>query len=586
MPSAPLLKVRTTGRSCKRRATPLTSSYGNGASDMPNGTQRNISVYTMPKKGKGNASVSNGTAASTKSQKKESNGVLHGKTGKNKKQESASPLLLQISAAVLVIIIAVVFIQTDFLKFLGSKDKAAVNSRNDKPSDQNSASNTASKTEKKETKKWRKASQSAIKRFGSQICNIDRVDAQTLTKDRFEEEYRYKKPVIVRFPNGAKDWTNPKKWTLNSLKREYGLWSVLSGNSREIVRRGGNGDVQTSFTEYVDGLMDNKDEGGEPFYIFDRAFYNDSSLPRTLKPPKYFQIKDGIDDSIFFLGASGSGVTFHKHADAWNGVIYGQKRWFLYPSSHTPPGGVYPGFTQIEWYDIVYPNLAEDDQPMECIQQAGEILYLPEGTYHGTINLGDTVAIGIQKKDATIETEKLFYDELQVERQYRDNRVTLLQKKVEIYERLLELLPESTEVLMKSGQIYSDSGRVDEGLTNTQAAIDRDPYFIIAKLNKAKTLMQMQRGEEAEEILKELLNINPKLWDIHATYGDFLMSQKRPKEAAVMFREGTKLKPDLLPFWIHLRYAQEASGDREGMMETSKKIQELEDKSKAQRGGQ
>lgn len=37
------------------------------------------------------------------------------------------------------------------------------------------------------------------------------------------------------------------------------------------------------------------------------------------------------------------------------------------------------------------------------------IFFQPEGTYHGTINLGDTVAIGIQKKLAAIETEKLFY---------------------------------------------------------------------------------------------------------------------------------------------------------------------------------
>lgn len=35
--------------------------------------------------------------------------------------------------------------------------------------------------------------------------------------------------------------------------------------------------------------------------------------------------------------------------------------------------------------------------------------FQPEGTYHGTINLGDTVAIGIQKKLAATETEKLFY---------------------------------------------------------------------------------------------------------------------------------------------------------------------------------
>lgn len=49
--------------------------------------------------------------------------------------------------------------------------------------------------------------------------------------------------------------------------------------------------------------------------------------------------QDGVDSSIFFLGGSGSGVSFHKHADAWNGVIYGRKRWFLYPPQKTPPGG-------------------------------------------------------------------------------------------------------------------------------------------------------------------------------------------------------------------------------------------------------
>lgn len=46
-----------------------------------------------------------------------------------------------------------------------------------------------------------------------------------------------------------------------------------------------------------------------------------------------------MDSSIFFLGGSASGVGFHKHADAWNGVIFGRKRWFLYPPQKTPPGG-------------------------------------------------------------------------------------------------------------------------------------------------------------------------------------------------------------------------------------------------------
>ena len=38
-----------------------------------------------------------------------------------------------------------------------------------------------------------------------------------MTVEAFERDYRYKKPVIVKFQNGAKDWTNPKKWSLKKF---------------------------------------------------------------------------------------------------------------------------------------------------------------------------------------------------------------------------------------------------------------------------------------------------------------------------------------------------------------------------------
>ena len=56
--------------------------------------------------------------------------------------------------------------------------------------------------------------------------------------------------------------------------------------------------------------------------------------------PSYVpSLQKSRDESIFFLGASKTGVVFHKHSDTWNGVVYGNKRWFLYPSHNTPPGG-------------------------------------------------------------------------------------------------------------------------------------------------------------------------------------------------------------------------------------------------------
>ncbi|XP_022287534.2 uncharacterized protein LOC111100176 isoform X2 [Crassostrea virginica] len=508
---------------------------------------------------------SNGTV--TQNGKKMSNGVSE----KRRKNEDSPTVTrtVQMSAFIVIIIAFVIMYRTDFSSVSSSEQSSSQSkSSQDSSVSQNSMSSDPSN--------WRPASKEALRLYGSSKCTVDRRDVGDLTVKEFEETYRFKKPVIVSFPQGASGWTDPRKWALPSLKKEYGQWYVLSGNSLEIVRKGGNGDVQSSFTEFVDSLMQDRDEIGEPFYIFDRMFYNDSSLPRTLKPPKYFEIKDGVDDSIFFLGASSSGVSFHKHADAWNGVIYGQKRWFLYPKTHTPPGGVYPGFTQMEWYNKIYPSLSEADSPMECVQEAGEILYLPEGTYHGTINLGDTVAIGIQKKLAAIETEKLFYKELNLEQATPGaNRDKLLQERIKIFQKLHKLLPENTEVMMKLGQAMADTGRVEDGLKLTQQAIDKDPHFLIAYLNKAKMHIQRNEKQKAEEILKFILKMNPKLWDIHATYGDFLMNNQRFKEAERMYKKGTEVKPDLLPFWVNLRNAQQQNGNTQGARETTQIIERL-----------
>ncbi|XP_048739437.2 uncharacterized protein LOC125653829 isoform X2 [Ostrea edulis] len=575
MPFAPTLKLRSTGSRTSARgrlgSSPIASSTGGQHFTFPSTVRRpSDTVFSI-------GEPASATMGSKKKPMKPNGTVIqngkrasNGTSERKRKTDDSTTVTrtVQISAFIVIIIAFIIMYRTDF-----SPNKSSVQSS----SPSKSSKDTNSQSSGQSSNDWRLATKEAWRSYGSTKCTIERRNANGFTVKEFEDKYRFKKPVIVKFSLGAKSWTDPQKWSLASLKREYGQWYVLSGNSREIVRKGGNGDVQSSFSEFVDSLMQDKDEIGEPFYIFDRMFYNDSSLPRTLKPPKYFEIRDGIDDSIFFLGASGSGVSFHKHADAWNGVIFGQKRWFLYPSTHTPPGGVYPGFTQIEWYEKIYPTLSGEDVPMECVQEAGEILYLPEGTYHGTINLGDTVAIGIQKKLATIETEKLFYKELNLEQTTPGaTRDRLLQERIQIFQKLHKLSPGSTEIMMKLGQALSDTGRTDDGLKFTQQAIDKDPHFLIAHLNKAKMHIQKNEKEKAEEILKFIFEMNPKLWDIHATYGDFLMNTQRFKEAAQMYKKGTEVKPDLLPFWANLRNAQEKSDDHKGARETSMVIERLQ----------
>lgn len=47
---------------------------------------------------------------------------------------------------------------------------------------------------------------------------------------------------------------------------------------------------------------------------------------------------------------------------------------------------------------------------------------------------------------------------------------------------------------MKLGQAMADTGRVEDGLKLTQQAIDKDPHFLIAHLNKAKMHIQVSQA--------------------------------------------------------------------------------------------
>ena len=78
-------------------------------------------------------------------------------------------------------------------------------------------------------------------------------------------------------------------------------------------------------------------------------------------------------------------------------MVVGAKAWFLYPPGGLPAGNLSdPRRDFNAWLRKVLPVLPERHRPIGCLIPAGELLYMPAGWVHATMNVGETVGVGVQ----------------------------------------------------------------------------------------------------------------------------------------------------------------------------------------------
>ncbi|XP_040491545.1 jmjC domain-containing protein 8 isoform X1 [Ursus maritimus] len=152
--------------------------------------------------------------------------------------------------------------------------------------------------------------------------------------------------------------------------------------------------VDLPFQEYVEHLLHPQDPtslGNNTLYFFgDNNFSEWASLFQHYSPPP-FSLLGTTTAYSFGIAGAGSGVPFHWHGPGFSEVIYGRKRWFLYPPEKTPE--FHPNKTTLTWLQDTYPTLAPSVRPLECTVQAGEVLYFPDRWWHATLNLDTSVFI-------------------------------------------------------------------------------------------------------------------------------------------------------------------------------------------------
>ncbi|XP_026887683.1 jmjC domain-containing protein 8 [Electrophorus electricus] len=219
-------------------------------------------------------------------------------------------------------------------------------------------------------------------------CNVDIRDVNSITHAEFIHEYAYTKPVILR------DITDNAKFRLlctkTNLLREYSDKRVrLSTANTHSYRK-----VDVQFKDFVKFLLNPQSEdtlGSDTLYFFgDNNFTEWHSLFEKYKAPPY-HLPYTSPAYSFGIAGPGTGVPFHWHGPGYSEVIYGRKRWFLYPPDEAPE--FHPNHTTLSWVTHSYPNLELWNRPLECTIRPGEVLYFPDRWWHATLNLDTSVFI-------------------------------------------------------------------------------------------------------------------------------------------------------------------------------------------------
>lgn len=201
-------------------------------------------------------------------------------------------------------------------------------------------------------------------------------------------------PVLLR---GAFRHYAPQiaEWQVNDMVQRFSHMRVTVGHvpyaaAFNLSTR------EMSLGEFYERFVQPEAEGREkPLYVFNKgaALCVDGyralvSLVEEAFPAEILEHPDAtgaLDGIHFFFGKKSTGAPFHIHADAVNAAVHGAKRWFVF----TPAKTVYSRKTIKEWVEEDLPTLGEDKRPLECLQEAGDVVYVPLDWGHAVLNEED-----------------------------------------------------------------------------------------------------------------------------------------------------------------------------------------------------
>ena len=279
---------------------------------------------------------------------------------------------------------------------------------------------------------WAPPSAQAIERFEySRGCDFDVLD-EFPSQEEFDRIYWNKRPVLVR--NGTFNWPARTKWSKDAIIRglsdgwQGAAWFKASDYHasfyfQDYFKSGNASEKKITDTKVKRSKLDvgsflchdvckppSTAKGGssEQIYLFDRDEWRKAApeLERDAIAPS--PVAHHYDErwherwsKYLLISAEGSGINFHKHTNAYNGLVFGRKRWFLYPPEAPMP---FKETGSLPWFETIYKESwasTSYGQPgrnglEQCMQGEGDLVYIPQHWWHATIALGEGIGLSGQ----------------------------------------------------------------------------------------------------------------------------------------------------------------------------------------------
>ena len=178
---------------------------------------------------------------------------------------------------------------------------------------------------------------------------------------------------------GISRWAElQERWKKEQFVHRFGSYSVISG---KIPYAGtfGLGSHKKALQRSASGLDD---------YVFSPVNRNQhAALFEDLKLIGAWT-RLACTHWQLYQGVAGTGAPMHLHTDAWNALVYGRKRWMVLP----PSRALYSLLGPLEFLQQERDHL----QPLEWVQEAGDICYIPRYWSHSVLNLKECVGVATE----------------------------------------------------------------------------------------------------------------------------------------------------------------------------------------------